>query len=106
MKFEPKSICIHGVGLLGGSIGAALKASGYQGCVIGVSSPATVESARALGIIDEGFGYGELRGCWPDRLSVPLHAHHRHHENVGRTWRAALAPGTAYFGRGQYEKSN
>ena len=60
MEFKPRSVCIHGVGLLGGSIGAALKESGYSGGIIGLSSPATIASALALGIIDEGFGYDRL----------------------------------------------
>ncbi|HEX7509931.1 MAG TPA: hypothetical protein VF335_01415, partial [Chitinivibrionales bacterium] len=60
MEFKPRSVCIHGVGLLGGSIGAALKESGYSGGIIGISSPATIASALTLGIIDEGFGYDRL----------------------------------------------
>jgi prephenate dehydrogenase len=60
MEYNPLSIAIYGVGLLGGSIGAGLKASGYTGKIIGLSSPASIDAARTLGIIDEGHGYDAL----------------------------------------------
>jgi len=60
MEYNPQSIAIYGVGLLGGSIGAGLKASGYAGKVIGLSSPASIDAARSMKIIDEGHGYDAL----------------------------------------------
>lgn len=60
MPFNPKTIVIYGVGLLGGSIGLALKASGFSGRIVGLSSEASVGAALSLGCIDEGHPYGAL----------------------------------------------
>lgn len=46
------TVAIFGVGLMGGSFGLALKKAGFAGRIIGVSSPATIEAARAIGAID------------------------------------------------------
>ena len=51
---------IVGVGLIGGSIGLALKRTGFGGQLVGVSRPATIDRALELGVIDEGWGYDEL----------------------------------------------
>ena len=51
---------IVGVGLIGGSIGLALKRTGFGGQLVGVSRPATIARALELGVIDEGWGYDEL----------------------------------------------
>jgi prephenate dehydrogenase len=48
-----KTIAIAGVGLIGGSFALALRKAGFQGKIIGVSSPATIEKALARGVIDE-----------------------------------------------------
>ena len=48
-----KTIAIVGVGLIGGSFALALRKAGFQGKIIGVSSPATIEKALALGVIDQ-----------------------------------------------------
>ncbi|KMQ50889.1 Prephenate and/or arogenate dehydrogenase [Chitinispirillum alkaliphilum] len=60
MNFSPKTITIYSVGLLGGSIGAGLKKSGYEGKIIGLSSQKGIQSAIKLGCIDEGYGYESL----------------------------------------------
>jgi len=60
MTFSPKVITIYSVGLLGGSLGLALRASGYAGRIIGLSSPAAIQTALSLKCIDEGYGYDEL----------------------------------------------
>jgi len=60
MAFNPKIITIYSVGLLGGSIGLALKNSGFKGRIIGHSSPAKLEVALKLGCIDEGYPYEKL----------------------------------------------
>jgi prephenate dehydrogenase len=49
-----KTVAIAGVGLIGGSFALALRKAGFQGKIIGVSSPATVQKALALGVIDAG----------------------------------------------------
>jgi prephenate dehydrogenase len=46
-------VSIAGVGLMGGSFALALRRAGFQGKIIGVSSPATIEKARARGVIDD-----------------------------------------------------
>ncbi len=58
--FGPRTVTICGVGLLGGSIGLALKTSGFTGRIIGISSDAAVATALSLGCIDEGYGYESL----------------------------------------------
>jgi prephenate dehydrogenase len=60
MTYQPRTVTLYGVGLLGGSLGSALKTSGYQGTVIGLSSPSSIRLAGELGCIDEGYGYEAL----------------------------------------------
>jgi prephenate dehydrogenase len=57
---EPKTITIYSVGLLGGSIGAALKASGFDGRIIGLSSEKGINTALVRGLLDEGHPYSDL----------------------------------------------
>ncbi len=47
-------IAIFGVGLIGGSFALALRAAGFQGEIVGVSSPKTIAEAIAGGVIDRG----------------------------------------------------
>ena len=54
-----RSVAIVGVGLIGGSFGLAIKAAGFDGEVIGVSAPATIEAALNKGAIDSGAGLAE-----------------------------------------------
>ncbi|MCS7024530.1 MAG: prephenate dehydrogenase/arogenate dehydrogenase family protein [Bryobacteraceae bacterium] len=49
-----QTVSIIGVGLIGGSFALALRKAGYEGEILGVSSPRTLEEALALGVIDEG----------------------------------------------------
>lgn len=60
MSYKPKTITIYSVGLIGGSLGLALKRSGYTGTIIGLSSPASTKTALFMGSIDEGHGYDAL----------------------------------------------
>ncbi len=46
-----KSVAIVGVGLIGGSFGLALRAAGFDGEILGVSSPPALESALRIGAI-------------------------------------------------------
>ncbi|MGA3186551.1 MAG: prephenate dehydrogenase/arogenate dehydrogenase family protein [Bryobacteraceae bacterium] len=48
-----KTVAIVGVGLIGGSFGLALRAAGFTGKIIGVSSPDAAREALGRGIIDE-----------------------------------------------------
>ncbi|MCP4690750.1 MAG: hypothetical protein GY859_22035, partial [Desulfobacterales bacterium] len=57
---DPKTIAIHGVGLLGGSLGLAFKESGFTGKIIGFSSPGSIETALSIQCIDEGHPYDAL----------------------------------------------
>lgn len=54
-----KTVAIAGVGLIGGSLGFALKKHSLVERVLGVSSPATIASALRLGAIDEGVSLEE-----------------------------------------------
>jgi prephenate dehydrogenase len=58
--YSPTSVVIYSVGLLGGSFGLALRAGGYAGTIIGLSSPEGLDEARRIGCIDEGMGYERL----------------------------------------------
>lgn len=60
MIFNPRRITIYSVGLLGGSLGLALKTSGYTGAITGLSSKESIKTAKALGCIDEGYPYDAL----------------------------------------------
>ena len=54
-----KRIAIFGVGLIGGSFALALRKAGFTGEIHGVSSPATIETAKSMGVIDGGMEAGE-----------------------------------------------
>ena len=53
------TVAIVGVGLIGGSFALALRKTGFQGRIIGVSSPATIDKAFSLGVIDEALPLAE-----------------------------------------------
>lgn len=57
LSFSPKTVVIYSVGLLGGSIGLALKTSGFGGKIIGLSSQKNLNTALSLDFIDEGYTY-------------------------------------------------
>jgi prephenate dehydrogenase len=57
---EPKNITIYSVGLIGGSIGAALKKGGFGGRIAGLSSEKGINTALSRNLIDEGYPYSEL----------------------------------------------
>ncbi len=48
------TVTVAGVGLIGGSFALALRRIGYDGRILGVSSPQTLEIATRLNVIDEG----------------------------------------------------
>lgn len=54
-----KTVAIVGVGLIGGSFALALRASGFGGKIIGVSSPEAVRAAIERGVIDEALPLAE-----------------------------------------------
>ncbi len=54
------TIAIVGIGLIGGSLALALRRAGFRGTILGVSRPGSLETARRLGAIDEGFPYEQL----------------------------------------------
>lgn len=56
-----KRVVIYSVGLLGGSLGLALKRSGFTGEIIGLSADRNIETAKHLGCIDTGHSYEELQ---------------------------------------------
>ena len=49
-----ETIAIVGVGLIGGSFALAVRAAGFGGRVVGVSSQRTIAAALELGVIDAG----------------------------------------------------
>ena len=56
-----KTIAIVGVGLIGGSLGLALKHKGYSGKIIGIDRQGNLDSALARRAIDEGLTRDELK---------------------------------------------
>lgn len=53
-EFEAKRVAIVGVGLLGGSLGLALRESGWGGTRVGIGrTAATLDRAEKLGCVDE-----------------------------------------------------
>jgi len=54
-----RSVTIVGAGLIGASFGLALRKAGFQGSILGVSSPRTIEAAVARGAIDGGVALEE-----------------------------------------------
>ena len=57
-----QTVAIAGVGLIGGSFALALRRAGFSGRILGISSPATIERALELGVIDEGLPMAEAVG--------------------------------------------
>ena len=57
-----ETVAIVGVGLIGGSFGLALRAAGFKGRIVGVSSPATIDKAIARGAIDAGADLADAAG--------------------------------------------
>lgn len=49
-----QTIAIAGVGLIGGSIGLALRKAGFAGTILGISSERTISEALECGAIDRG----------------------------------------------------
>ena len=56
-----KRIAIIGVGLIGGSLGLALKRKGLQGTIIGVDSQDVLEKAKKSKIVDECYTKDKLK---------------------------------------------
>lgn len=56
---EWKVVTVAGVGLIGGSFALALRQAGFQGKIIGVSSPATIRAALDRGAIDQALPLAE-----------------------------------------------
>ena len=59
MSGEWKVVTVAGVGLIGGSFALALRQAGFQGKIIGISSPATIRAALDRGAIDEALPLAE-----------------------------------------------
>src|SRR5579872_5627476 len=53
------SVAIFGVGLIGGSFALALRKAGFQGQLLGVSSPSSIGKALELEVIDAGVSVRE-----------------------------------------------
>jgi prephenate dehydrogenase len=49
-----RTVAIAGVGLMGGSFALAIRKAGFNGEILGVSSPRSIEQGLALGAIDRG----------------------------------------------------
>ena len=56
------TVAIVGTGLIGASFGLALRQAGFDGAILGVSSPAAIADAAAAGAIDSGAPLAEAVG--------------------------------------------
>jgi prephenate dehydrogenase len=65
-----RTLGIVGVGLVGGSVGLAAKAAGWE--VVGVDAPAVLEEAATLGAIDRASTIKEARGADLVVLAAPI----------------------------------
>ena len=65
-----RTLGIVGVGLVGGSVGLAAKAAGWE--VVGVDAPAVLEEAAALDAIDRASTIKEARGADLVVLAAPI----------------------------------
>ena len=65
-----RTLAIVGVGLIGGSVGLAAKAAGWE--VVGVDEPAALERATGLGALDRGSTMKEVRGADLVVLAAPI----------------------------------
>lgn len=54
-----ETVAIVGVGLIGGSFALGLRAAGFRGRILGVSSDRTLQTAQKLGVIDQGMSLEE-----------------------------------------------
>jgi len=61
-----KKIAIYSVGLLGASIGMALKKSGFDGEIVGISAQKNIEDALSANAIDRGVHYDEAANILAD----------------------------------------
>ena len=72
-----KTIVIVGVGLIGGSLGQAIRRRHPNARIIGVSSPGAVTAAIDIGAVTEGCGYEELSNVAKEAdlifLCTPIH---------------------------------
>jgi len=66
-----RTLGIVGVGLVGGSVGLAAKAAGWDE-VVGVDAPEVLERATDLGAVDRGWTLKEVRGGDAVVLAAPI----------------------------------
>jgi prephenate dehydrogenase len=57
-----KTLAIVGTGLIGASVGLAVRKAGFAGPILGVSSPGALAEAAAVGAIDRGATLAEAAG--------------------------------------------
>jgi prephenate dehydrogenase len=61
-----KRVLIVGVGLIGGSLGLALKRKGFKGTIIGVDDPDVLEQAKQRKVLDEAYPRDQLEKAASD----------------------------------------
>ncbi len=82
-----KNICVIGVGLIGGSLGLALKRKKFKGTIVGIDEPHVIENAFSRGAIDKGFPPEQLAEGMADAdlvfLCTPINEIIRLLESIG-----------------------
>ena len=91
MAFE--RISIIGVGLIGGSLGMALRRTGFAGQIVGVSRDETIATAVAMGAVDRGVDYDHLAEGVAEADLVILCSPIQHIIEILPTVMTAVAPG-------------
>jgi prephenate dehydrogenase len=89
-----KKVAIVGVGLIGGSLGLALKRRGYRGTLIGVDRPEVLDLALQRTAIDQGFAAGQIAEALAEAdlvfLCTPIADILHHLQTIG----SFIRPGT------------
>ena len=60
MESPFKRILVIGVGLIGGSLGLALKRKGYEGTIVGIDDPYVLEMAKNRHVVDEIYAKDQI----------------------------------------------
>jgi prephenate dehydrogenase len=83
-----ETVAIFGVGLIGGSFALALRKAGFEGRIVGVSSPATIDRAVEWKIIDAGAAEAEAASTADlIYLAEPIHRILERLSNLNRSVR-------------------
>jgi len=90
-----RNITIIGTGLIGGSLGLALKEHGFRGRIVGSDRTAVLQRARAKGAIDDGINDPAEHPLRFDELFQAVDIEYLRSINGINNSRCTMADGTA-----------